>query len=145
MSFDHLDIKRKSTRRFQVQDGGGGCPPVLLAPQANGWTHSNALEYIPSSGNFLVSVPEQDWVVKVDWRNGKGSGKVLWRLGNGGDFKVESGEKDSWFSFAHDVGYEPDGSGRLTDRRTTAEGEKAVNLGADLEARRRKAHRDTSV
>jgi hypothetical protein len=124
--FDHLDLKRKSLQDAKCKTGGGGCPPVLLAPEANGWTHSNALEYIPSSGNFLVSVPEQDWVLKVDWRNGKGSGKVLWRLGKDGDFQVESGDQNSWFSYAHDVGYEPNGSGRLTIMNN-GKGEKAVN------------------
>jgi arylsulfate sulfotransferase len=124
--FDHLDLKRKSLQDAKCKTGGGGCPPVLLAPEANGWTHSNALEYIPSSGNFLVSVPEQDWVLKVDWRNGKGSGKVLWRLGKNGDFQVESGDKNSWFSYAHDVGYEPNGSGRLTIMNNGKD-EKAVN------------------
>ena len=92
--FDHLDIKRKSVfKDAKCKTGQGGCPPILLAPQANGWTHSNSLQYIPSSGDFLISVPEQDWVVKVDWKNGKGSGKILWRLGKGGDFKVESGDE----------------------------------------------------
>jgi arylsulfate sulfotransferase len=112
--FDHLDINRKSVFNARCKTGQGGCPPVLLAPEANGWTHSNSLQYIPSSGDFLISVPEQDWVVKVDWKNGKGSGKVLWRLGKGGDFKLESGGEDAWFSYAHDVGYEPAGSNTIT-------------------------------
>jgi hypothetical protein len=112
--FDHLDVKRKSVFDSKCKTGEGGCPPVLLAPEANGWAHSNSLHYIPSNGDFLISVPEQDWVVKVDWKNGTGSGKVVWRLGKGGDFKVESAGKDPWFSFAHDVGYEPAGSNTLT-------------------------------
>jgi hypothetical protein len=62
----------------------------------------------------LISVPEQDWVVKVDWKNGKGSGNILWRLGRGGDFKLDSADQDAWFSYAHDVGYEPAGSDTLT-------------------------------
>lgn len=118
-SFEHLDINRKSFQDAKCQTGGGGCPPVLLAADANGWTHSNSLNYIPSTGDFLVSIPEQDWIVKVDWKNGKGSGKILWRLGKGGDFKVEAPEmatKDAspWFSYAHDVGFEPAGSNVLT-------------------------------
>jgi hypothetical protein len=50
----------------------------------------------------------------VDYKDGKGSGRILWRLGKGGDFKVESTEADPWFSFAHDVGYEPAGSNTIT-------------------------------
>ena len=111
--FDHLDLKRVSVFAAKCKTGGGGCPPVLLAPEANGWTHSNALNYIPSTGDFLVSIPEQDWLVKVDWKNGKGSGNILWRFGKGGDFKIE-GDPNQWFSYAHDVGFEPAGSNVLT-------------------------------
>ncbi len=112
--YEHLDINRKSVFDAKCHTGGGGCPPVLLAPEANGWTHSNSLNYIPSSGDFLVSIPEQDWIAKVDWKNGTGSGKILWRLGKGGDFKVESKDPNPWFSYAHDVGFEPAGSNVLT-------------------------------
>jgi hypothetical protein len=113
-TFDHLDINRKSYQDAKCKTGGGGCPPVLLAPEANGWTHSNSLNYIPSSGDFLVSIPEQDWVLKVDWKNGKGSGKILWRLGKGGDFKPDAKDPNPWFSYVHDVGFEPLGSNLLT-------------------------------
>jgi hypothetical protein len=113
-TFDHLDIKRKSLLDAKCHTGGGGCPPVLLMDEANGWTHSNSLNYIPSTGDFLVSMPEQDWVIKVDWKNGKGSGKILWRLGNEGDFKAEATDPYPWFSFQHDAGFEPAGSNFVT-------------------------------
>jgi hypothetical protein len=93
-------------------EGRGGCPPVFLAKQANGWLHSNAVSYMPEDGNFVISIPEQDWVVKVDYENGKGSGKVLWRLGKDGDFKTNSADPYPWFSFQHDAGPEA-GSGLL--------------------------------
>jgi arylsulfate sulfotransferase len=113
-TFDHLDIKRKSLLDAKCRTGGGGCPPVLLMDQANGWTHSNSLNYIPATGDFLVSMPEQDWVLKVDWKNGKGSGKILWRLGNEGDFKADSSDPNPWFSYQHDAGFEPLNSNLLT-------------------------------
>jgi len=112
--YEQLDITRKSVFDAKCKTGGGGCPPVLLAPEAYGWTHSNSLNYIPSTGDFLVSIPEQDWIVKVDWKNGKGSGKILWRLGKGGDFKAEAKDPSPWFSYAHDVGFEPADSNTLT-------------------------------
>src|SRR5206468_8259286 len=58
--------------------------------------------------------PEQDWVIKVDYKNGKGSGKVLWRLGKDGDFTAKSDDPDPWFSFQHDAGFEPVGSNLLS-------------------------------
>ncbi len=114
-AFDHMDLTRKSLNEAKCQTGGGdGCPAVLLADEANGWLHSNSLNYIPSTGDFLVSMPEQNWVVKVDWKDGKGSGKVLWRLGKDGDFTVDSKDPNPWFSFQHDAGFEPVGSDILT-------------------------------
>jgi arylsulfate sulfotransferase len=107
-SFDHLDLKRASLGGAHCMqgEGVGGCPPVFLAKQANGWLHSNAVSYMPKDGNFVVSLPEQDWVVKVDYENGKGSGKVLWRLGKDGDFNTNSTDRYAWFSYQHDPGPE---------------------------------------
>jgi hypothetical protein len=114
-SFDHMDLNRKSLNEAKCQTGGGdGCPAVLLADEANGWLHSNSLNYIPSTGDLLISMPEQNWVVKIDWKDGKGSGKVLWRLGKDGDFTTDSKDPNPWFSFQHDAGFEPVGSDILT-------------------------------
>ena len=59
-------------------------------------------------------MPEQNWVLKIDWKNGKGTGKILWRLGEGGDFKAISDDPDPWFSFQHDAGFEPAGSNLIS-------------------------------
>ena len=114
-SFDHLDVSRKSldNSKCHIGPGNDGCPSVFLATEANGWLHSNALNYIPGSGDFVVSMPEQDWVLKIDYKDGKGSGKVLWKLGLGGDFKAISDDPYPWFSYQHDVGFDPPGSNRL--------------------------------
>ena len=115
-NFDHLDVSRASRYDSKCKEGpgGGGCPSIFLAPQANGWTHSNAINYIPSSGDFLVSMPDQNWVIKVDYKNGKGSGKVLWRLGQDGDFTAKADDPHPWFSYEHDVGFDPPGSDTIT-------------------------------
>jgi arylsulfate sulfotransferase len=114
--FEHLDVKRASLENSKCKEGpgGGGCPSIFLAAEANGWTHSNALNYIPSTGDFLVSMPEQNWVLKVDYKNGKGSGKVLWRLGKDGDFTAKSDDPYPWFSYQHDAGFDPPGSNTVT-------------------------------
>jgi hypothetical protein len=111
-SFDHMDLKRASIDNAKCKggSGGGGCPPIFLAAQANGWLHSNSLNYIAATGDFVVSMPEQNWLVKVDWRDGKGSGKVLWRLGKDGDFTAKANDPHPWFSYQHDARYEPAGS-----------------------------------
>ena len=114
-SFDHMDLKRVSIGNAKCRGGagGGGCPPVFLAATANGWLHSNSLNYIPASGDFLISMPEQNWVLKIDWRDGKGSGKILWRVGEDGDFTAKATDPHPWFSYQHDAGFKPAGSNLL--------------------------------
>lgn len=111
-SFDHLDVKRASVQDTKCQEGAGkgGCPPIFLAAEANAWLHSNSLNYIPATGDLLLSIPEQDWVIKIDWRNGKGTGKILWRLGQGGDFTAKTSDPNPWFSYQHDARFDPPGS-----------------------------------
>lgn len=115
-NFDQLDVSRASRYDSKCKEGpgNGGCASIFLAAEANGWTHSNAINYIPSSGDFLVSMPDQNWVIKVDYQNGKGSGKILWRLGEGGDFKAKADDPQPWFSYQHDVGFDPPGSDVIT-------------------------------
>ncbi len=80
---DHLDVSRAPV----------GYPD---------WTHSNALLYVPGDGNILVSSRHQSWIMKVDYRNGAGTGNVLWRLGYQGDFKLVGGtEPQDWFYGQH--------------------------------------------
>jgi hypothetical protein len=64
------------------------------------WTHSNAILYSPDDGNFLVSMRHQNWVVKVDYANGQSSGKILWRLGQGGDFTLQGGTDPTDWAYA---------------------------------------------
>ena len=64
------------------------------------------MSYSRADGNLTLSLPEQDWVIKIDFQDGKGSGKVVWRLGDGGDLKVQSTEELPWFSYEHDGGFD---------------------------------------
>jgi len=70
--FDHLDVNRHP---WSFPD----------------WTHTNAIVYSPTDGNILVSMRHQNWIVKVDYNNGAGTGNVIWHLGEGGDFKLVNG------------------------------------------------------
>jgi hypothetical protein len=40
--------------------------------------------------------------LKIDYQNGAGSGNVLWKLGNGGDFTIFGGDPGQWFYAEHD-------------------------------------------
>jgi arylsulfate sulfotransferase len=87
-AFDHLD-----TSRF----------PYPFVPSFD-WTHANALVYLPASGDLLLSSRHQSWVMKIDFQNGAGTGNVLWRLGNGGDFTITSGNPADWAYGQHNPG-----------------------------------------
>jgi arylsulfate sulfotransferase len=85
--FDHLDINRH---------------PMGLPPFSGGadWTHANALVYTPD-GNLLLSMRNQNWILKLDYQNGQGAGDILWRLGEDGDFTLVGGDPSQWFYAQH--------------------------------------------
>ncbi len=81
-AFDHLDVNRHP----------------LNFPD---WTHANSLFYSADDGNLLISLRHQSWVLKLDYRDGQGSGDVLWKLGYQGDFDLGSGAPANWFYAQH--------------------------------------------
>ena len=80
-AFDYLDINR------HLQ----GLPD---------WTHSNALVYT-ADGNLLLSMRHQSWILKIDYANSTGSGNILWKLGEDGDFTLLGGDPSQWFYGQH--------------------------------------------
>jgi hypothetical protein len=122
-TFDHLDVRRLATQNDTCMPVA--CPPLYLAPTANDWTHGNAVTETPE-GNLLFSMRSQDWVIKIDYRRGTGSGSVLWRLGEGGDFTIVSDDPKPWFSHQHDAEYEDDGMITLFDNSNVRRAEDAT-------------------
>ena len=55
--------------------------------------HMNAVSF-DRDGNYLVSVPIEDQI----WKINKSTGKLMWKFGRNGDFKMDA---DSYFSFQH--------------------------------------------
>ena len=100
-SFDFLDTSRKAVLGEKYS---GSCP-LSLAPQANDWTHANSL-LLTSDGNLLLSLRNQDWIVKINYQNGTGDGHVIWSLGPGGDFSIVSSDPWPWFSHQHDIEFD---------------------------------------
>jgi arylsulfate sulfotransferase len=81
--FDHLDVNRQ---------------PYMFPD----WTHTNAVIYSPDDGNLIVSIRHQNWLVKIDYADGKGAGDILWRLGYQGDFALAGGtDPTDWFYAQH--------------------------------------------
>ena len=82
-ALDHLDVNRH---------------PWWGLPD---WLHSNAVIYDPRDKNLLVSIRHQNWIVKIDYHDGAGSGDVLWKLGYQGDFSLTGGGPADWFWAQH--------------------------------------------
>jgi hypothetical protein len=129
-SFEHagggtqLDISRPAVLG-EICSGSianhSGCPPLLLlgpgvSSTANDWLHANSLYYWPQTGDIIWSSRHQDWIMKIDYNNGSGTGNILWRMGNQGDFTFNNVNNDPWpwFSHQHEVGMENNGAGPLT-------------------------------
>ncbi len=96
-SFDHLDVNRHP---MQFPD----------------WTHANSVAYSKDDGNFIISLRHQNWVLKVDYRDGAGTGNTVWTLGEGGDFALEGGtDPTDWFYAQHHAEFvSPNTTGNFT-------------------------------
>jgi hypothetical protein len=119
-AFDYLDVNRGPVLGEITRPGPGGGPtavvPVLPAVD---WLHVNAVSLSPTDGNLILSIRHQDWVIKIDYRNGSGDGHVVWRLGQGGDFTVNSTDPNPWFSHQHNAHYIDDHTLVLFDNGNT--------------------------
>ncbi len=124
---NQLDINRAAILHETCAQGQGGCPLLNLAgtsgvtPIANDWLHCNSLQYRSSDGNFILSSRHQDWVMKINYQNGAGDGRILWRMGVAGDFTFNNINNDSypWFSHQHDAGFETNGEFTVYDNGNT--------------------------
>ena len=86
-AFDHLDVSRQ---------------PMNFPD----WTHANGMLYSSDDHNLLLSMRHQNWIVKIEFLDGAGSGKVIWRLGQGGDFKLVNGSDPAdWFYAQHGMNF----------------------------------------
>jgi arylsulfate sulfotransferase len=67
--------------------------PLTHAPNGTAdWTHANAVVYSPDDGNLILSMRNQNWVVKINYQDGAGDGRILWHLGPDGDFTLPPGQ-----------------------------------------------------
>jgi hypothetical protein len=100
-AFDHLSTARGPVLGETCFDNYlTFCPSPTLS--AVDWLHSNSLAYTQDH-NLLLSMRDQDWVIKIDYQDGSGPGDIIWTLGAGGDFSLQSTDAWPWFSHQHDV------------------------------------------
>lgn len=101
-----------------------------ISPTAHDWMHTNSIFYHPQDGNFVISVRNQDWIIKIDYAGG--TGNILWRMGLGGDFAIQSTDPYPWFSHQHDVTMANAGAGPMTvfDNGNTRVAPPPIGLGS---------------
>lgn len=108
-SFEHMDMGRKPVLGETCNYPASlACSSFYENTLAEDWLHGNSLQVAPD-GNIIYSIRHQDWVAKIDFQNGAGTGQVLWRLGADGDFTLADADASAWFSHQHDALMLPDG------------------------------------
>jgi len=118
-AFDHLDVNRGPVLGEIVQPGDVGPTTAVPRLPAVDWLHLNAVSWSSVDGDLVLSMRHQDWVIKIDYQDGKGDGHVIWRLGQDGDFTVKSGDASPWFSHQHNAHYIHDSTLILFDNGDT--------------------------
>jgi arylsulfate sulfotransferase len=117
-----LDINRAAVLGETCAAGQPGCPYLFLAGTtgvttlANDWLHQNSVYFDPANGDVILSSRHQDWLYKVDYNNGTGTGNILWLMGLDGSFTFNNIDNDPypWFSHQHDAGIDNTSTGELT-------------------------------
>lgn len=79
-----------------------------------------------TDGNYLVSVPIEDQIWKVDAR----TGKLLWKFGQNGDFRMDTA---AWFSFQHSPYLDAEGRLMLFDNGLYRKCSRALSFRLDEE------------
>src|SRR5579871_3125444 len=128
-AFDQLDINRTAPLDETCSAGASDCPTNLfLSNSANDWTHANTVDYVaagssqnPDSGDFLISMRNQDQVIRIHYNQGAGScapapapSCIEWYMGppdnltqppNSFTFNNITNDPWPWFSHQHDTTY----------------------------------------
>jgi hypothetical protein len=134
-AFNELDINRAAPLGEVCSAGTSDCPTDLfLSTVANDWTHANTVDYVaasaaenPDSGDFIVSMRDQDQLIRVHYNNGAGScapppaaSCIVWYMGPPDNLPVLpnsftmdqkfSEDEWPWFSHQHDATYANSGT-----------------------------------
>ncbi len=134
-----VNVSRPAILGETCKANGAGCSPItaidpstgMTYTVANDWMHANSAQFT-NDGNIVISVRNQDVAMKINYSNGTGDGRVLWTMGNGGDFRFttltspcDSADGTTyigllnWFTHQHDAEFNPDGSFTIFDDGNT--------------------------
>ena len=97
-----LDQNRKPVWTWNEFDHPNSLPITRRPMGWPDWTHTNAVIYSADDGNLIISIRHQNWLLKLPYNNGAGSGDAIWRLGYQGDFALVGGtDPTDWFYAQH--------------------------------------------
>jgi hypothetical protein len=108
-------------------------PPAAGSPSGTyDWSHFNSMVMDKKKKQVHVMSRNLDVVFKIDMT----SGKILWRLGQRGDFSIDT-KTYPWFFKAHAVEVQPNGNILLYDNGTRARGfSRAIEYAVDTSTRK---------
>lgn len=125
--YPQMPVSRTAVLNEECSGPKAGCLTLFLlgsgvSPRVHDWLHGNSVYYWPhdgaappstAPGDLIFSVRHQDWVLKISYQDGAGSGDILWRMGPSGDFALNNTYNDPWpwFSHQHEVAIEQNGLG----------------------------------
>jgi len=123
-AFDELNINRVAPLGETCSAGASDCPTDLfLASVCNDWTHGNTVDFVastasPDYGDFLVSMRDQDQVIRIHYNNGAGTcaptapNCIVWAMGPPDELPPSNFNFDNlyndpwpWYSHQHDATY----------------------------------------
>ncbi|HEU4609301.1 MAG TPA: aryl-sulfate sulfotransferase [Chitinophagaceae bacterium] len=96
-----MDASGKKIREWNVWDVWDIKSDSLIRQFAYDRFHANSLNF-DKDGNYLVSMAIEDQV----WKVNATTGKIMWKLGKNGSFKMDTAQ---YFSFQHSVHINPYG------------------------------------
>ncbi len=96
-----MDSLGKKVWEWDIFDFADPLADDSLLKRKQDWCHANSIAY-DKDGNYLVSFRNFSQIWKIDANNGR----VIWKLGQNGDFTLEEGD---WFISQHDAHIDPNG------------------------------------
>ena len=121
-----LDTLGKEIWKWSVWDIWDTEKDTLLDEFGYDRFHMNSLNF-DSDGNYLVSVAMEDQVWKINSK----TGKLMWKLGRNGGFKMDT---TAYFSFQHSVHLNSEGDYMLFDNNLFKEVSRALSFRIDTVA-----------
>lgn len=132
-----LDRQGKKIWSWSVFDELNPLKDQNVVRDRKDWMHANSLNY-DKDGNYLISFYNNGQIWKIDAK----SGKVIWKFGKDGDFKMPEG---STFDQGHAVHMNSDGNLMLFDNGTSKKLSRTLIFKLDEEHKEAKLITETKL